>query len=105
MLRDAIYRSCQERERQVALLCMYNRQDRATYNLLKEQGLFLFSHLLKLALKNLPKSYGSKLTMIKMCKTYYRGNSTELENIDDFERTYRPSDAIPWFTREIFLHQ
>ena len=105
MLRDAISKSCEELDKQTAVFSMYNKKEKAIYNLSKEQGSFLFFQLFKILLKNLPKIYEAKQTMIRICRNYYRGNLTELANIDDFDRTYKSSDAILWFTKETFVNK
>jgi hypothetical protein len=105
MLRDAISKSREELNQQTALLSMYNKKEKTTWNLSKEQGSFLFFQFFKIILKNLPKMYEAKQKMIRICRNYYRGNLTELANIDDFDRTYKSSDAILWFTKETFVQK
>jgi hypothetical protein len=105
MLRDAIRISCEELDKQTAIFNMYNNKEKAIYNLLKEQGSFLFFQLFKFLLKTIPKTYEAKQTMITLCRNYYRGNLIELSNIDDFDRTYKSWDAILWFTKETFLYK
>ncbi|CAF1272539.1 unnamed protein product [Rotaria sp. Silwood1] len=43
--------------------------------------------------------------MIRICRNYYRRNLTELANIDEFDHTYRSSDAISWYMKETFLYK
>jgi hypothetical protein len=84
---------------------MYNKKEKATRDLSKEAGSFLFFQLFKTVLKNMPKTAEAKKTMVTTCRNYYRGNLTELANIDDFDRTYKSVDAIPWYTKETFVYK
>jgi hypothetical protein len=53
----------------------------------------------------MPKTAEAKKTMVTTCRNYYRGNLTELANIDDFDKTYRSENAIPWYTKETFVYK
>jgi len=105
MLRDAIIKSREELNQQTAVLNMYNKKEKTIYNLSKEQGSFLFFQLFKFLLKYLSKTSEAKLKMITICRNYYRGNLIELENINDFDRTYKSYDAISWFTKKTFVYE
>jgi hypothetical protein len=39
----------------------------------------------------------------QMCREYYQGNLAQLKIIDDFERYYKPEDAVSWYIRDCFL--
>ncbi|CAF1281504.1 unnamed protein product [Adineta steineri] len=39
------------------------------------------------------------------CRNLYSKNITELNVIDEFQRDYRPEQAIWWYTRECFIYQ
>ncbi|CAF1451560.1 unnamed protein product [Rotaria sordida] len=43
--------------------------------------------------------------MLVKCEEYYRGNLSELKNIQRFRRTYDAKDAIAWYTDECFLYR
>ncbi|CAF1615986.1 unnamed protein product [Rotaria sp. Silwood1] len=43
--------------------------------------------------------------MIDVCRYYYRGNIKEQRLIDEFEREYRPEDAIRWYSKDSFLYR
>jgi hypothetical protein len=105
MLKDTIGKSSEELDRHTAVFNMYNKKEKAMYNLSKGQGSFIYFELFKFLLKNLPKTSNTKQTMIATCRNYYRGNLTELANIDDFDRTYKSSDAISWYTKETFVNE
>ena len=38
--------------------------------------------------------------LIEICKKSYKGNNKEMETIDEFEKNYKPENAIWWYTRE-----
>jgi hypothetical protein len=43
--------------------------------------------------------------MIETCRSYYRGNKMEQAEIDDFQRTYEPKNAIHWYTKQSFVYR
>ena len=100
-----IQRSSVELDKQNNAFSIYNKKEKATRDLSKEAGSFLFFQLIKTVIKNIPKTAESKATMVATCRNYYRGNKTELANIEDFDRTYKSSDAIPWYTKETFVYK
>ncbi|CAF2356390.1 unnamed protein product [Rotaria sp. Silwood2] len=102
---DSIKKSREELDKQTTAFSMYNKKEKATRDLSKESGSFLFFQLFKIVLKSMPKSAGAKKTMVTTCRNYYRGNITELKNIDDFDRTYKSDEAIPWYTKETFVYK
>ncbi|CAF4377511.1 unnamed protein product [Rotaria sordida] len=53
----------------------------------------------------MPKTNEAKKTMVTTCRNYYRGNLTELANIDEFNRTYKSTDAIPWHIKDTFINK
>ncbi len=104
-LNDTIRKSRDELDKQTAAFSMYNKKEKATRDLSKESGSFLFFQLFKSVLKNMPRTPEAKKTMVTTCRNYYRGNLTELKNIDEFDRTYKSVDAIPWYTKETFVYK
>jgi hypothetical protein len=64
---------------------------------------FLWFLLLKNALMRLPINTSPKTEMINQCRSYYRNNSKQLEDIAEFEKTYHSSDAIYWYSRSLFV--
>jgi hypothetical protein len=84
---------------------MYNKKkEKATRDLSKEAGSFLFFQLFKSLLKNMPKTEEAKVRMVTTCRNdYRRGNLTEMANIEDFEKHSDPAEAIPWHSKETFV--
>ena len=104
-LRNTIIKLREGIDKQAAAFSMYNQKDKATRDLAKESGSFLFFQLFKNVLKNMPKTAEAKNTMVSICRTFYRGNIKELANIEEFDLTYQSSDAIEWYTRESFVYK
>ncbi|CAF1520363.1 unnamed protein product, partial [Didymodactylos carnosus] len=91
--------------KQSAAFNLYDQAQKATRDLSKDSGSFLFFQLFKDVLLEMPKTVQSKSDMIAKCRQYYRGNKKESENIRLFEETYKPSESIPWYTKESFLYK
>ena len=84
---------------------MYNKIEKDIRDLSKEAGSFVFFQLFKIIIENMPKTAVSRLTMVILAQSYYRENLSELMNIDDFDKTYKSVDAIPWFMKDCFLNK
>ncbi|CAF0744245.1 unnamed protein product [Adineta steineri] len=82
-----------------AIFDVLDREDRAFRDLRAELGPFLWRQIFK----TMPHSLDARQQMIDECRSYYQGNPSELAVIDEFEQTYRTSDAIYWYTRSCFL--
>jgi hypothetical protein len=54
---------------------------------------------------NMPKTIESKKMMLGKCRDYYRENTKELANIAEFDLTYKPTEAIQWYTKESFVYK
>ena len=105
ILIERLTKSREELEKQTEAFSMYNKKEKATRDLSKEAGSFLFFQLFKIVLTQMPSTDEAKKTMVTTCRNYYRGNITELNNIDEFEKTYRSAEAIPWYTKETFVYK
>jgi len=79
----------------------HQNNERSMRDLTKESAEYLWFQLIKDVLIKMPNmnTECSKQDIIQKCRDYYRGNKHELKNIDIFERTYQPSDAIEWYTK------
>ncbi|CAF1257851.1 unnamed protein product [Rotaria sordida] len=102
-LLHSLRKSLVELDKHTVTLSIYNKKDTAIRDLSKETGSYLLFQLFIHLLKNMPKTAQAKKDMITVCRNYYRGNLTELKNIDDFDQTYKSVDAIPWFTKRTFV--
>lgn len=104
-LETAIQQSREELNQQSAAFSMYNQKEKATRDLSKESGSFLFFQMFKNVIRNMPKTEEAKKTMISNCRNYYRGNMKELANIEEFDLTYKSTEAIQWYTKESFVYK
>jgi hypothetical protein len=64
---------------------------------------FFWFLLLKEALMRLPINEISKKDMINQCRSYYRHNTKQQKDIDEFEQKYHSSNAIYWYSRSSFV--
>ena len=54
--------------------------------------------------KKMPNSADAQREMLDECRSYYHDKPLQLAKIDEFERTYKPTDAIQWYTKSSFVH-
>ncbi|CAF1347786.1 unnamed protein product [Rotaria sp. Silwood1] len=62
----------------------------------------MYSQIFKEILLDMTYGQQAIKDLVTFCQQQYLGNTKELNIIDEFERTYRPSKAIWWYTRECF---
>ncbi|CAF3998576.1 unnamed protein product [Rotaria sordida] len=67
-------------------------------------GKFVFSQVFIDCLLRLKSTETDKIELIDRCKQQYEGNSTELKNISEFEKTYSPDKVLWWYSRESFFY-
>ncbi|CAF1193842.1 unnamed protein product [Didymodactylos carnosus] len=73
-------------------------------DLTKESGSFIWHQLLKEVLQKMPSGdKNAKEEMLEKCRLYYRGNKKELQNIEEFEKSYSVDNAINWYTRDSYV--
>ncbi len=104
-LANAIRESYEGLDKQTAAFSIYNQKDKATRDLSKETGSFLFFQMFKTVIMSMPKTIESKQMMLSRCRDYYRDNKIELANITEFDLTYKSTEAIEWYTKESFLYK
>jgi len=90
--------------KQLSTFSLYEKQ-KPTRDLSKESASFLWFQLFKDVLLRMPRSEEAKREMIEQCRQYYRGNTEELRNIDEFSRTYTEKDTIQWYTKQCFIYR
>ena len=91
-------------EKQLEVFSFFDHQQ-STQDLSTESGAFLWFQLFKHVILRLPQNQQAKQQMIELCRHYYRGDTKQLKLIDEFERDYRPEEAIRWYTRESFVYK
>jgi hypothetical protein len=92
-------------EKQQAAFSLYDQQEKNTRNLTQESGSFLFFQLFKDVLLNMQRTPESKKEMIERCKDYFHRNTKELQNIDLFNKTYKSTEAVQWYTQNSFVYR
>ena len=67
------------------------------YNFKKQQ-------IIKNVIFRMPRTEESKQKLVDYCRSYYQGNQSVLEKIDEFDEHYEsPLHAIYWYTTDSFL--
>ena len=56
-------------------------------------------------LVNLPYPQNYHHRLITSLKDYYKDQQSKLQVLEEFERTYRSSDAVRWYTRDSFFYR
>ncbi|CAF3747438.1 unnamed protein product [Rotaria sp. Silwood1] len=91
--------------KQLQTFSIFDHHQKSTKDLSKESAEFLWFQLFHHLIIRLPRNQQAKQQMIDVCRAYYRGNITELKLIDQFEREYRPEDAIHWYSMQSFVYK
>ncbi|CAF1174747.1 unnamed protein product [Adineta steineri] len=67
---------------------------------------YMYTHILKDILLKIEHNQEQAMQILAVyCRNLYSKNITELNVIDEFQRDYRPEQAIWWYTRECFTYQ
>ncbi|CAF1466729.1 unnamed protein product [Rotaria sordida] len=102
---DEIKYICQQINKQMTAFSIYNHNKTDKLNLNYEVGTFLFFELFKYAFKKLPKKSESKKLMLSKYRDYYAGNRKLLEELNNFERNYKPHEALQWYINNSFIYR
>ena len=73
------------------------------YNLDAESATFIWSHIFIDFLVEMPRSDGAMSQMMQECYSRYENDKAEKRKLDEFQRTYTPSLAIKYYTRDSCL--
>ncbi|CAF0800693.1 unnamed protein product [Didymodactylos carnosus] len=92
-------------EKNLQTFSFYDQQQKLTRDLTKEAASFFRFQLFIKAMLNMPKTSESKQEMVSKCQEYYRGNNKELKFIQEFNKTYKSTDCIRWYTKQCFLYK
>ncbi|CAF2520409.1 unnamed protein product [Rotaria sp. Silwood2] len=76
--------------------------DRSSFGL---NGQYLQFQLLMDSLLRIQATEEDKKELISICKTKYKDNKKELDNVHEFKNNYKPDKALWWYTRESFLYR
>jgi hypothetical protein len=83
---------------------IFNQHQKCIKNLCQQSAEFLWLQLFHRLILDLSRSQPSKQQMIDVCRNYYLGNEKQLKLIDEFERDYRPENAIRWYSKQSFVY-
>ncbi|CAF2736515.1 unnamed protein product [Rotaria sp. Silwood2] len=96
-------KQCNQDSISVSFISM-NEED-SSENLDKLEPSFMYSQIFKEILFEINYDQQSVKDLANYCRELFKKNKVELNIIDEFERTYRPSLAIWWYSRECFTYQ
>ena len=99
--------------KQTAIFAIYDsKKQKTNRNLNRESGSFVWLQLVKAAIERMAANLQNeeelliaKHEFLTKCRAYYRTNASEMKNINEFEETYNPKDAIYWYTRDSFVYK
>ncbi|CAF4224258.1 unnamed protein product, partial [Adineta steineri] len=74
-------------------------------HLSKENKQFIAFQLLLDFILRLEQTPYVKQEFLQFSRSKYENNPAQLKEIDDFERNYRPEDAVKWFSKDNFLYR
>jgi tetratricopeptide (TPR) repeat protein len=92
-------------EKQLKTFSIFDQHQKSTKDLSKQSAEFLWFQLFGYVILRLPRNQHAKKQMLDMCRYYYRGNSKQLNLIDDFDCNYRPELAIQWYSKQSFIYK
>ena len=84
---------------------IFDQHQKCIKTLSQQSAEFLWFQLFHHVILDLPRNQQAKQRMIDVCRNYYRGNKKQLKLIDEFERDYRPEDAIRWYSKQSFVYR
>jgi tetratricopeptide (TPR) repeat protein len=79
-----------------------NNQEESTTGL---DGRFLQSQLLLTCLLKMEITETDKNEFISQCRQIYKTNKRELEQVDEFAKTYVSEDSLRWYTKDAFVYR
>jgi tetratricopeptide (TPR) repeat protein len=112
-LKESIVRTVRAIEKQAVMFSIYDpEKQKSNRNLNRESGSFVWFQLMKEGIQRLRandvqkgEDITAKEEMLSKCRSYYRGNVKEMRQIDEFEHSYKPNEAISWYTRDSFVYK
>ena len=92
-------------DKQVQTVRVSDGHYRSIKDLSQQLGEFLWLQLFHHVIIRLPRQEQAKQQMIDVCRQYYHKTSKDLQLIDEFERDYRPEEAIRWYSKPSFVYK
>ncbi|CAF4171589.1 unnamed protein product, partial [Adineta steineri] len=77
----------------------------STDNLNQLEPTFMYTQLFKEILLNIEYDRKAIKDLTDCCREVFTDNPSELKVINEFERDYRPQQAVWWYTRECFTYK
>ncbi|CAF1289789.1 unnamed protein product [Adineta steineri] len=104
---EAIDRQLQLLRRYNFLIKFYDDTQKTARNIFNDEDSieFFWHRMFKETLLRFPQTESAKKLMIDRCRLLYRFNPAGLKQIDEFDKTYTPADALKWYTRDSFLYR
>ena len=81
----------------------FHANQKTMRDLTSEAASFMCSQMLIDVLRRIPTSARTMADMIKMCQDYYHDNPEQMKYIEEFRNSYKPCEAIKWYSRNCFL--
>ena len=91
--------------KQMESFTFFHQHQNATKDLEKQSAEFLWFQLFNYIILHLPRDVQAQKQMLDICRHYYRDNRIRLQEINEFQRSYRPEEAISWYTKQSFLYK
>ncbi|CAF1300706.1 unnamed protein product, partial [Didymodactylos carnosus] len=90
---------------QMVVFGFTHRKETSISNLTDSQVRFIWFQLLLDILLRLPRNMADMSDMVDVARAYYDTDPVESDKINEFERTYRSSQAIWWYTNDSFVYR
>ncbi|CAF3700559.1 unnamed protein product [Rotaria socialis] len=75
-----------------------------SYQLDKLEASVMYFQLIKDILISMAHGENARAELINLFRAYFHDNTNGLRKVEEFERDYRPEDAILWYTKESFIY-
>ncbi|CAF1429860.1 unnamed protein product [Adineta steineri] len=97
--------SIKELLQQTVAFGMFDDKQKLARDLNRDAASFLWFQMLLDVLKGIPQENKEKRIMLDMCRRIYHDNSKEMKLIREFDKDYKSTTAVWWYTRECFLYR
>ncbi|CAF1026720.1 unnamed protein product [Rotaria magnacalcarata] len=102
---NSIRKTLDHVRRHFAAFTLFNQKQHSMRNLSIDSIRFLWHQLLKDTLWKISRTDDWKIRMIEKFRDYYRGSANELKDVGEFETQYKSSDAVKWYTKDMFIYK
>lgn len=105
LLYEAIEKEIASIHEQFQEFVILNKYQRAARDLSSHCPELHWFQLARSVIMRLPCDESSKTEMLSVCRQYYRNNTRQLNQIEEFDRHYKPDDVIRWYTKQSFVYR